>query len=363
MKNVLLLISLLALVACDGKKGYTIHFEMKELAGGTIYLQQRVNREMVNIDSAVVDSAGHCILSGTVENPGMMYLFINDVEKSISFFLDNYKYVVNGNVDAPVITADGGPQVDYVAYKEEVAGFEEKMKQIRDLYYQADSTGITEDSLNNIIEAYYSVSAEKDVFDSLFMIDNHTIVSLYLLRNMYYSLSAGELEARLSVFDESLHETEYYKMLSDYLDRAKKVQIGEKFIDFEAQDTLGNPVKLSDLVGNGPLMIDFWASWCGPCRKANPDVVELYNEFKDKGFDILGVSLDRNKEDWLKAIKADNLTWHQVSDLKYWDSEYARLYAVSSIPHTVLIDNEGTIVARNLTKEKLKEKLSELLGS
>ncbi len=131
--------------------------------------------------------------------------------------------------------------------------------------------------------------------------------------------------------------------------------------DFTMNDTEGNPVKLSDFRGK-VMLIDFWASWCGPCRRENPHVVELYNHFHNKGFDVLGVSLDKSKEPWLKAIKDDGLVWNHVSDLKYWSNEAAQLYGVTSIPHTVLVDKDGKIIARNLRGEQLTAKLREIFS-
>ncbi|MBK7939807.1 MAG: TlpA family protein disulfide reductase [Lewinellaceae bacterium] len=110
------------------------------------------------------------------------------------------------------------------------------------------------------------------------------------------------------------------------------------------------------------VMVDFWASWCGPCRRENPNVVANYNKYKDKGFDILGVSLDRDMTSWRKAIQQDGLPWRHISDLKGWQSEHAALYSVSSIPQTLLIDREGKIIARNLRGEQLGQKLKELFG-
>jgi thiol-disulfide isomerase/thioredoxin len=107
--------------------------------------------------------------------------------------------------------------------------------------------------------------------------------------------------------------------------------------------------------------VDFWAAWCGPCRRENPNNVSLYADYKDKGFEILGVSFDNNREDWIKAINDDGLTWPQVSDLKGWKSAAGKLYGVSSIPHTVLLDKEGVIIAKNLRGEELREKVAELL--
>ena len=111
------------------------------------------------------------------------------------------------------------------------------------------------------------------------------------------------------------------------------------------------------------VLVDFWASWCRPCRAENPNVVRVYNQYKDKGFEILGVSLDKSKDAWLKAIEQDKLTWKHVSDLKFWQSEAAQLYGVSSIPYTILLDPEGTIIAQNLRGASLERKLAELLGS
>jgi len=126
-------------------------------------------------------------------------------------------------------------------------------------------------------------------------------------------------------------------------------------------DTEGKIVKLSSLKGK-VVLIDFWASWCGPCRKESPNVVRVYNKFKDKGFEIYGVSLDRDKNNWINAIKSDHLDWVHVSDLKYWQSEVVGLYGFSGIPYTVLIDREGRIIAKGLRGEQLENKLSEIFG-
>ncbi|HNM25393.1 MAG TPA: TlpA disulfide reductase family protein, partial [Saprospiraceae bacterium] len=118
---------------------------------------------------------------------------------------------------------------------------------------------------------------------------------------------------------------------------------------------------LSNFRGNY-LLIDFWASWCGPCRRENPNVKAMYEKYHPKGFNIVGVSLDRERGAWVKAIEADGLVWSHMSDLKGWNSEHAKIYSVSSIPQTVLLDKEGRIVARNLRGEALQEKLKSIYG-
>ncbi len=141
----------------------------------------------------------------------------------------------------------------------------------------------------------------------------------------------------------------------------KKVAIGKKATDFTMNDTEGNPVTLSSLYGKY-LLIDFWAAWCSPCRAENPNLVATYNKYKAKGFQILGVSFDKTKNDWLKAIKDDHLTWLQVSDLKGWGNEAGKLYGIGSIPSNVLLDPDGIIIAKGLRGDDLNNKLKEIFG-
>ena len=142
----------------------------------------------------------------------------------------------------------------------------------------------------------------------------------------------------------------------------KVVSVGQKAPDFTLNDVNDNPVPLSSKIGTKLLLIDFWAAWCGPCRGENPNVVKVYNEFHKKGFDVFGVSLDRTKEEWVKAIADDKLKWTHVSDLQEWNSAAARLYVINSIPANFLLDETGTIIARNLRGEELYNKVNEILG-
>jgi len=143
------------------------------------------------------------------------------------------------------------------------------------------------------------------------------------------------------------------------LKKVEAFMVGGQAPDFSQKTPDGEAMSLSDLKGK-VVLLDFWASWCGPCRRENPNVVRLYNKYKDQGFDVLGVSLDRNRDKWLVAIEKDGLEWHHVSDLKGWQNEVANMYGVRSIPHTILLDREGKIIAQKLRGGALEAKLEEL---
>ena len=169
----------------------------------------------------------------------------------------------------------------------------------------------------------------------------------------------GEVGPMFNALSTEVKDTETGKAYATYLDKLKSTAIGATAPEFSQNDPDGNPIKLSDFKGKY-VLIDFWASWCGPCRKENPNVVKAYLKYHEKGFEILGVSLDQKKEAWIKAIADDRLTWKHVSDLKYWNNEVGALYAVRAVPQNFLIDPAGKIVAKNLRSEALEIKLAEI---
>jgi peroxiredoxin len=153
----------------------------------------------------------------------------------------------------------------------------------------------------------------------------------------------------------------YTKELSSQVEKLKITAIGQLAPEIALTNPNGQVVKLSSLRGKY-VLIDFWAKWCGPCRRENPNVVKAYKRFKDKGFEVFGVSLDRNKEDWLKAIAEDGLTWTHVSDLKYFESQAAKDYNINAIPFSILLDKTGKIIAKNLRGAALEQKLEEVFN-
>jgi peroxiredoxin len=188
----------------------------------------------------------------------------------------------------------------------------------------------------------------------------NSIVSAEILST--YSTTFGQKETKelFDLFSEQNKKSKYGKIIETYIKLNVEPKIGEQFVDFEMIDQNGELQKLSDLKGK-TIFLDFWASWCAPCRKENPNLVKTYNKFKSKGFEIFAVSLDENKENWLKAIKKDNLNWYHVNDLKGNGNKASLIYGVEGIPDSFLIDENGIIIARDLRGKELNEKLTELL--
>ncbi|GAB3502895.1 TlpA disulfide reductase family protein [Spirosoma knui] len=212
------------------------------------------------------------------------------------------------------------------------------------------------------IEQEYQV-AEQEVINKVkaMLPDMGTsLVSLFALNFIDINNDFATYDALAQRFEKENPTSPHAKSLIGRVARIKGVMVGAQAPEIALSDTTGTPVPLSSLRGKY-VLLDFWASWCGPCRMENPNVVRMYNKFKDKGFTIYSVSLDKGKAEWLRAIKNDNLPWTHVSDLKYWQSEAAQQYGVQAIPATFLLDKEGKIIAKNLRGQALEQKLEEVL--
>ena len=322
----------LGMVACGGNKpGYVITGTVEGAADGdTVFLQEVVGRQLSKLDTAIIKN-GTFTFEGVQDSAVNRYITSGTGNEAMlmDFFLENGKIniALTKNNDSATGTANND------AYQE-----------IRNKI-----NALNQNELGEV----YKEGIEKNITNP---------VGIHLFKMNYYSMETAENDALLQQIPAQFQNDAAIVKIKEMVEKQKKTAVGQKFIDFEMQTPDGKSVKLSDYAGKGKVvLVDFWASWCGPCRREMPNLVEAYAKYKGKNFEIVGVSLDQNADSWKEAIKTLKMTWPQMSDLKYWNSEGAQLYAVNSIPHTMLIDGEGTIIARGLHGEELQTKIAEAL--
>lgn len=327
-KNLFLLIIAIIAISCTQKekKAVLLSGNVEGVESGTVYLQKFRNKTFYVIDSSeVVD--GQFSFSKDVELPEIYGLSLDTTKGSFLLFLDE-------NPATIVLDSTRG-------YR---------------------NTTVEGSELHNLFVEYKS---QRNVeIDSFIRQHPTSLVSAYALyRDYSYRLSPSDIRSNIDLLDPSLKNTPYVEALEELIPTLEVVAVGNEAPNFSATDTNGNSVEFADHIGKSKyLFLDFWASWCGPCRRENPNIVKAYEKYKDKGFDIFAVSLDHSKEGWLAAIEKDKLSWTNVTDLKHWDSEPAKLYGVRAIPSNFLIDENGVIVAKNLKGEDLHNTLDELLN-
>ncbi len=362
---IILMVGLLA-GACSNQQAdnstVTINGKLEGDYTGTIELYKRADGEWVKLDSAEVNNGTYQFTSH-LDLPELYYISIPVNRSYISFFAEPGTIDVKSNMDdfSNAEISGSKAQDEFVAYQDKMGMFDELFNEAYDKIKEARANGDAEaeEKWNN----EYSDTEEQQkqfILDNA-MSNNASVVAAWAVDRNSYMFDEKELEPVVNNFDPSIKESIYVKDIEDRVATLKRVAVGQPAIDFTMDDMEGEPLTLSSLYGNY-LLVDFWASWCGPCRRENPNVVEAYKEFHDKGFDILGVSFDQKKDKWLKAVEDDNLNWHHVSDLKYWGNAAGKLYGINSIPSNILLDPNGIIIAKNLRGEDLQDKLAELLN-
>jgi peroxiredoxin len=367
MKKAIYLFVLVAIVSsCTSK---TPHYEIKGMIEGSdsvkFYLQKREDGKVVSIDSAVSKKGVFTMKGGPVEYPQMIQLVAGNTRKRTAFYLENSDSItITGNIDSLYNAKIKGSKTE-----NEYLAFVKSNQPLSDSYaklvakYQAASQANDAAGVASAEKQLDSIQTQMTNLQKIFVKSNpSSYVTPYILTGISYEMEADELETLVNGLDTTIAALPQIKTLKLRIDAMKKVSVGQKAPDFTMNDVNDKPVALSSKFGPKLLLVDFWASWCNPCRQENPNVVKVYNEFHKKGFDIVGVSLDQKKESWLKAISDDKLTWTHLSDLQYWNNAAAKLYAVNSIPANFLLDENGQIIGKNLRGEELYNKVNEVLG-
>ncbi|MGN6399913.1 MAG: redoxin domain-containing protein [Flavisolibacter sp.] len=370
MNKILCTAIIMALVSCNSKKdenSFVVDGAIKNSNAKMVYLQESAaGSNPVIIDSSELAKDGSFTLNGSGKEEEIYTLRSNESQYPFAILInDSKKITVNAdmmNNTEPYTVKGSEASQGLIDFDH---GTMNRAKKIYELSKQVDSLmkAKAPDSIINVpFSAYEAASSDLKSFTSDFLEKSSSpALSLYALGGFQRLSQQLGLKGYTNMeVAEIVNKTSVKFPQSTALAQLKKNQRSQQAPDFTMPDTTGKPVSLSSFKGKY-VLIDFWASWCGPCRAENPNVVKAYNQFKDKNFTILGVSLDKNKNAWLEAIKSDGLTWNHVSDLKYWDNAAAALYGVQSIPYNVLVDPSGRIIAEELRGNDLMETLGKVL--
>ncbi len=305
-------------------------------------------------------------MQAAIPQPDLFTLIIGDPNEKKSpryqLFLDNEVVEISIDVTSNSIELISGATP--IAFSELMNTFGpqfDKLSSLSRQRQQAGGGGIYSDSLKRAWEGQLEkISTMIPGFLQKFP---NTSVSAFLLNTVWplYN-NVPQMDTWIAMTGTKAQESIFGENLEQQMSAERLLGYGQVAPDFVQADPAGKPVSLKDFRGKY-VLVDFWASWCGPCRMENPNVVQAFQRFKNKNFTVLGISLDKDKPKWIQAIKDDNLNWAQVSDLKFWQNEVAKLYQVSSIPQNFLLDPEGRIIGKNLRGAALDEFLEKTLGA
>lgn len=375
MKRILLF-AVIAFCLCScGKKvetGYRINVEFKgDLSGhalDTAYL-----RKPGAVDTALVTDGKACF-EGNMQTPDEVILFgksFGTKGRQVLFFLENCENNVALTFSKGGITdidIEGG---EYQKFYDSLVSIRRNIMNERKFGEVVEAYRASKDEVEKakLLEIWASINRELDsavkAAEKNYMANNplSQYALVYLFKNVE-NFSDAELEARIAAFKAAPEyaENRKLKQIEQVAAQLKAVRVGNKVADFTQNDPQGNPVKFSDVYSKNKLtMVDFWASWCGPCRAFNPTLMKIYEKYHHKGFEVLGVSYDSNKDAWIKCIESEKLSWPQVSDLKGWANATSDMFYIKGIPQNLFVDQNGTIVGyrvnRNTIEQFIKEQL------
>lgn len=368
MKHFLGFISIvLFFFGCSGetKTGYEITGTLEgDVADGTaVYLRKSdENMRPVPGDTTQLTNGTFRFTGGTTA-PELRYIFVDGVNAAVPVIVEDGSIQIIAHRDSlTAATVTGTPQNE--AYAEFVDGTRKLVERRNAINSEMQVAMQSRDTanINALRDEFFEFQESAVTFDRNFVKENSdALISTILVERMLQSGSVpvSEVSALFEGLDETLRQSPMGTRIKSQITSQQLTAIGSKAPDFSAPSPTGEVLALNQVLGKVTL-VDFWAAWCRPCRAENPNIVRVYEKYKDRGLSVLGVSLDRNASDWKKAIQDDGLTWHHVSNVRYFD-EIAELYNVRAIPSSFILDENGVIVAKNLRGQDLEAKIAELL--
>jgi peroxiredoxin len=357
---IVLFLPLFGLAQGSDKPGFVITGHVKGLADRSKVFMTDINNPSDTVASTLVGQ-DEFVLKGYLSEPNLYEVNFGSAQKKTPLFIGNDQIALSGSIEdiKSLAVTGSSSHNDFMEFQKTFNPYFAHLNMLAKIANTAGN-GTRSDSLEKLYKLVVdSVETNLDQFISA---RKNSFVSPFVMI-VLSQLSDDPLlqEKRFNSLGAGAQTGFYGKYLQKQIADAKVGAMGTDAIDFTQNDTAGHAVALSSFKGKY-VLVDFWASWCGPCRMENPNVVSTFSKFRNKNFTVLGVSLDKARDPWLKAIKDDGLSWTQVSDLKYWNNEVAMKYHIQSIPQNFLVDPTGKIIGRNLRGPELQSKLCALLG-
>lgn len=360
---ILMIMTVFSLKGFAQQQRFTLNGNIANLPDGEVYLGFGTFGKMKA--DTVVTKDGKFSMTDTITEPCFAMLFNHDYSLKVDLYLDKGMITVKGDLNAIYdVDVKGSPVVnEYAAYNHAQLQSRKPVQAVYEKWMAAYKAGDSVAAQNYKTAFESARNTQNDLSRKLQMdfIKSHpgSIAAAWELLHYVNDNTLEESKALFAGFSQAVQHSQQGLELGDRIATLSRVQVGKNAPGFAQADTAGLSVKLADYKGKY-VLLEFWASWCAPCRAESPNVLKAYDRFHDKGFTVLSVSLDNDKAKWLQAIKKDGLLWQQVSDLKGWKNDVAALYGIHAVPANFLIDPKGKIIAQNLRGEALQEKLDQL---
>lgn len=362
MKKILLVVLAALPLVAAAQHAFKIKGKFSSVAKAVIFLYY--DKQQQHFSDSVKTTDGSFSFTGSVDQAEKAMLVVKLADKptieGVEFYIEPGKISISGPGVKTAIIRGGKVQDDLNLLSKQTAHLKKGMDQLVEqnkIAAAAKDTAASREILNQATR----INNERRKIEEAFIREHPASgLSWDLLKQHSTIIDPMVFEPLYENMDARFRQTEEGKLIAERLASSKLTAVGKAALEFEQQDVNGVSFKLSSIKGKY-VLLDFWASWCGPCRAENPNVLKAYNKFKERQLEILAVSLDNNKERWLAAIAQDGMPWIHVSDLKGWKNAVAVQYDIRSIPQNLLIGPDGVILAKNLRGEALEEKLNELL--